>query len=204
MGTRTVDSVLRASAVALAVLLLAVPATADRHKGDVGGGIGGGNRSFLLAGNLEGDLVVREWPCRLDPAIGKHRCTLSVAGALGLAQGEHDDLPLRQFQYQLGARLAWNTPARYRLQPFVVALGGRTYKKLVESGTFASASFGLGADFGLSSDPHPRWVLRGQVLASWINDGSEREWYPQAGVSVVYRFEDDPPPKPPSASARRP
>ena len=203
MGTRTVDSVLRASAVALALLLLAVPARADRHKGDAGGGIGGGGRSFLLAANLEGDLVVREWPCHLDPVSGRHRCTLSIAGALGLAQGEHESLPLRQFQYQVGARLSWNTPAEYRFQPFVVVLGGRTYKKLVESGTFASASLGLGFDYAMSSEPHPAWVLRAQVLASWINDGSGKEWYPQAGVSVVYRFEEDAA-KPAPASARRP
>jgi hypothetical protein len=191
MGTRTVGSVFCASAVTLAVLLAGDAARADRHTGDVGGGIGGGRRSFLLTGNLEGDVVVPEWPCRRDLRTGKHRCTLSVASAISLAQGDHEGLPLRQFQYQLGLRYTWNPPLDYRLQPFVVALGGGTYKKLQEGGNFGSASIGIGADYVVSREPHPCWVLRFQVAASWINDGSGKEWYPQAGVSVIYRFEKD-------------
>jgi hypothetical protein len=198
MDPRSVVSAWRASTVALVVLLAPAPVMADRHTGDAGGGGGRSGRSAVWGVNLSGSFVPHrgEWPCgghELSTSkVKTHRCTLSLAGEVGWAQGDHEGGTLTQWTFLAGPRFTLNPHPRF--QPFLVALAGATHEKLrgVGDGSFSTA-LGAGVDVPFSAPEHPVWVVRGQGTWNWIHNGRSDDSYWQIGVSILYRFgEEDP------------
>jgi hypothetical protein len=189
MGPRSVVSVLRASAVALLVLLVSAPARADRHTGAAGAGGGRGGRSALWGATLSGDWIPKggEWPCGLTGRA--HKCTLGLAGEIGWATGDHEGDTLTQYVFQAGPRFSWNTLFDHKLQLFAVAMAGATVEKYRgESKSSFSTALGFGADVPISSEDHPVWVLRGQATWNWIDNDRSDDSYWQVGLSLMYRF----------------
>jgi hypothetical protein len=186
MDPRSLVCALRASAVALVVVLVSVPAMADRHTGDAGGGGGRSGRSGLWGASVLGSWVPG-WPCPASQDAHR-KCDLSLAGEVAWAQGAHDEGTLTQWVFQAGPRLMMYP--RERFQPFFEVLPGVSVEKLqgVSDSSF-SLSLGGGADvlaFGLA---HPEWVVRVQGSWNWIDNGRpDDDSYGKLGISVLYRF----------------
>jgi hypothetical protein len=184
MDPRSVVSVLRASAIALLVLLVSVPAKADRHTGDLGGGGGRSGRSGLWGAGVVGSLVPG-WPCSAT-GTAHRKCDLSLAGEVAWAQGDHDKGTLTQWVFQAGPRFMMYPSERF--QPFLEVLPGASVEKLHGvSDTSFSISLGGGWDMPFHLD-HPVWVLRAEASWNWIQNGRSDDSYWKFGISVLYRF----------------
>ena len=199
MGTRTVDSVLRASAVALAVLLFAAPARADRHKGSIGGTGNAQSGSKLYGIGLTGDWTLREGPQSAtkgnphDSDPFKHASwTFSIAGEVTQVAGTHEGSGFSRTALLLGPRFTLNQIGRWwRVEPFAEVLVGPVYQRHLDGSTSVGGSFGAGIDipFGTltSTEHHPLVVARVHYGRHWVDDG-EASWYDQWTAGLVFRL----------------
>src|SRR4029453_7548377 len=128
----------RTAAAGAAVLLTPALAMADRHKAGLGGGGTKAGGSNLWGVTLSGDVVVYDGPTSGVTTPGAKRVehnvwTVAIAGEVTQVAGEHEGATLSSTTLLVRPRLTRNEFGPFwQTQPFIQALGGKAYERLVE------------------------------------------------------------------------